>query len=93
MLLSDSRPDVHGPAVLAKALPNLLHPPLDSLPRRLASTRTSLTPILASLWLVHPLARLEAESHAIRSRQSRAIQSDSQTGGTYARHLACYQVW
>jgi hypothetical protein len=39
------------------------------------------------------LSRLEAESHAVRLRQSRAIQDDSQTGGTYARHVTRYQVW
>lgn len=39
------------------------------------------------------LARLEAESHAVRLRQSKAVRDDSQTGGTYARHLTRYQVW
>ena len=57
------------------------------------SDLTRLTPISTSSGLALSLVRLEAESHAIRSRQSRAVQGDSQTRGTYARHLTRYQAW
>jgi hypothetical protein len=48
---------------------------------------------LEELGLTHSLARLEAESHTMRLRQLRAVQNDSQTGPSYARHLTHYQVW
>lgn len=48
---------------------------------------------LEELGLKHSLARLEAESHAVRLRQSRAVQNDSQTGPSYARHLTHYRLW
>jgi hypothetical protein len=43
--------------------------------------------------LARSLARLDAESHAVRLRQSKAVRDDSQTGGTYARHLTRYRAW
>jgi hypothetical protein len=48
---------------------------------------------LDELGMAHSLAMLEAESHAVGLRQSQAMQSDSQTGATYARHLTRYQAW
>ncbi|KAF8465441.1 hypothetical protein DFH94DRAFT_356967 [Russula ochroleuca] len=57
------------------------------------SDLTQLTPIPEPLGLKLSLARLESESHAVRLKRSRAVQGDSQTGGTYTRHLTRYRTW
>ena len=49
--------------------------------------------ISALLGLALSLVRLEAELHVVRLRQSRAIQGDSQTGGTYAQCSTRYHAW
>ncbi|KAF8467061.1 hypothetical protein DFH94DRAFT_817762 [Russula ochroleuca] len=52
-----------------------------------------LTPIPEPSGLKLSLARLESESHAVRLKRLRAVQGDSQTGGTYAWHLTRYRTW
>jgi hypothetical protein len=71
-----------------------LHPPSRlPTPYPTIGVNSDLTPAPVPSGLALSLSRLEAESHAVRLRQSRAIQDDSQTGGTYARHVTRYQVW
>ena len=53
----------------------------------------SLVPMSMPPGLAASLARLKAESHEVRARQSKAMRDDSQTGGTYAWHVARYQAW
>jgi hypothetical protein len=43
--------------------------------------------------MARSLALLDAKSHAVGLRQSKAMQNDSQTGATYARHVVRYKAW
>jgi hypothetical protein len=71
----------------------LLPPPLASplfVPSHASPSGTP-APNMSGLEL--SLARLEAESHGVRLQQARQVQGNSQTAGTYERHIKNYETW
>jgi hypothetical protein len=93
--LSDAAAFADGNSVAQSCPPSGLATPSSHLTFSIHSDLALPTPAppLDELGMAHSLAMLNAESQAVGLRQSQAMQNDSQTGATYARHLKRYRAW